>query len=200
MNLQRAAGLAAVAQGSMRNLFQAQSVDTMGVCAAGAAACVGWMFGSANTSLLWVVGLAMLLDLVVGSVKAVVNPLEEFSIQLLYGGFIGKIFRSLLIPTASLVDWLYIASPMPLPAGYTEAFPVTALVMVGLAAAEISSVLNHFREGGVAPELIALIMRQIDRMKLGAEPPTRRSYDKEAIVLEQERRMRAESPPPTEPS
>lgn len=159
-------------------------IDSAGVAAAAGAALIGWAFGSANVALLWIVGLAMLMDLIVGAMRAVVDPLQSFQIEKLYGGFLGKIFRGLLIPTASLVDWLYIKSPLPLPDGYEGAFPVTTLVMLGLAAAEITSTLAKFRDGGVSPSLIAVVVRHLDRISTGKEPPTRRSYDAPAIAAE----------------
>ena len=186
MTPHRAHNLAGYALGNLRSLA-AVPVDTAGVAATGIAAGVAWAFGAANVSLLWVVGLAMLLDLIVGGLRAVDDPLQTFSTQKLYGGFVGKLFRLLLIPTASLVDWLLIVSPMPLPEGYETAFPVTALAMYGLAAAELTSVLSKFRDGGIAPQLIAEIMRHLDRRRFGEEPPARRHYDAPAIASELER-------------
>lgn len=185
MNAFRSHSLAGYAVGSLKSLGQLP-VDTTGVAVTGAAAAVAWAFGSANIPILWVVGCAMLGDLVVGAMKAVVDPLEDFSIARLYGGLLGKIFRSLLIPIASLVDWLYIVSPLPLPDGYEAAFPVTSLVMLGLAAAEITSTLAKFKEGGVSPSLIAAIIRHLDRIKGGQEPPARRHYDPPAIAAERD--------------
>lgn len=192
MTPHRAPTLAAATQESIRSLFSAP-VETTGAVGAGLVVLLGWAFGSANVALLWVVGLTMLLDLVVGSMHAVVDPLAQFDVHKLYGGFIGKLFRSLLIPTASLVDWLYIVSPLPLPEGYSTAFPVTSLVMVGLAAAELTSVLNHFRAGGVPLGPIAVIARGLDRMKLGEEPPARRQLDAIALAEEQGRKEGGES-------
>lgn len=162
-------------------------VDSLGVAGAGVVSAIGYLFGSANTALLLVVALAMLMDLVVGALRAVVDPLEEFCVQKLYGGLIGKIFRVLLIPTASLVDWTFIVSPLPLPGGYEEHFPATTVVMFGLVAAEITSTLNHFRGAGVEPGLISVVMRHLDRLKVGEEPPRRRHYDLSAEAGEAER-------------
>lgn len=162
-------------------------VDTAGVAMAGTVAILGWAFGAANVALLWIVGLTMLLDLMVGAMRAVVDPLAAFDVRKLYGGLLGKLFRAMLIPAASLVDWLYITSPLPLPHGYDAAFPVTAFVMVGLAAAEITSTLNKFSDSDVAPGVIAVIIRQLDRIRTGSEPPIRRHYDAPAIVVEHER-------------
>lgn len=188
MTPHRAPTLTGYALGSVRGLV-ALPVDSWGAMGAGTVAAVGWAFGAANTPVLLLLGLAMLLDLVVGSLGAVLDPLQEWSAAKLYGGILGKLFRLLLIPTASLVDWLYIVSPLPLPSGYAEAFPVTALVMVALAMAEISSILNKFRDGGVAPSVIAVIVRHLDRMRLGGtEPPRRRHYDAPALVEELERK------------
>lgn len=185
MTPHRTATLAGALTGNLKSLA-AVPVDSLGAAAAAGAVALGWLFGAANVALLWVVGSAMLLDLVTGAMKAVVDPLEEFSAARLYGGFLGKLFRTLLIPAASLVDWLFIASPLPLPAGYETAFPVTAMAMVGLAAAEITSVLNKLKDGGVAPGLVAAIIRHIDRIRTGTEPPMRRHYDRPAIVAEKE--------------
>lgn len=187
MTPHRAPTLMAATQASVRGLWQSP-VESPAAAGAGVVALLGWAFGAANTPLLWIVGLAMLLDLVVGSLRAVIDPVEQWTVAELYGGILGKLFRLLLIPTASLIDWLYITSPMPLPDGYTETFPVTALIMVALAAAELSSILNHFRDGGVAPSVISVIMRHVDRIRLGGqEPPARRHYDAPAIVAEHER-------------
>lgn len=193
MNAYRDHSLAGYAVGSLKSLSQLP-VDSAGVALTGVAAGVAWAFGAANVSLLWVVGLAMLLDLIVGALRAVDDPLREFSIEKLYGGFVGKLFRLLLIPTASLIDWLFLVSPMPLPDGYEVAFPVTALAMYGLAAAELTSTLNKFRDGGVAPQLISAIVRQLDRTRVGEEPPARRHYD--APALEEEESRRAAGSPP----
>lgn len=195
MTPHRAPSLAGYAAGNLKSLAQVP-VDTVGVAAAGVVAVLGFAFGAANVAMLWVVGLAMLLDLVTGALKAVDSPVEVFSVQKLYGGFIGKLFRLLLIPAASLIDWLVVASPLPLPDGYAATFPVTAFAMVGLAAAEITSVLNKLRDGGVAPELIAEIMRRLDRIRTGEEPPMRRHYDVPAVVSEIERTRPPDSPPP----
>lgn len=190
--------LAGAAIANVRSLASAP-VDSAGVAMTGIAAALTWAFGGANVPLLWVVGLSMLLDLVVGALRAVDDPLQTFNTKKLYGGFIGKLFRLLLIPTASLIDWLFIVSPLPLPEGYATAFPVTALAMYGLAAAELTSVLNKFRDGGVAPELIAAVMRHLDRTKLGHEPPANRSYDAAAIAVEIERgTLHAPLPPKPE--
>lgn len=186
MTPHRSHSLPGYAAGNLKSLAQLP-VDTAGVAITGVAAGVAWAFGAANVSLLWVVGLAMLLDLIVGALRAVDDPLQTFSTRKLYGGFVGKLFRLLLIPTASLIDWLLIVSPMPLPEGYETAFPVTALAMYGLAAAEITSALAKFRDDGVAPALIAEIVRHLDRTRLGHEPPANRHTDIAAIASELDR-------------
>lgn len=187
----RSASFAGYAIGSARSIISLP-VDTAGVALASAAAGLGWAFGSANVTLLWVVGLAMLMDLIVGSMRAATDPLQDFSTAKLYGGFLGKLFRALFIPTASLVDWLIIASPMPLPDGYEQAFPATALAMIGLAAAEITSTLSKFRDGGISPGLISAVIRHLDKLKVGQEPPARRHYDAPAISEEEERKKGGE--------
>lgn len=179
--------LVGYATGNLLSLRQVP-VDSTGAASAGVAALIGWAFGSANTGLLWVVGGAMLLDLVAGAIGAIRDPLQAFSTKKLYGGFVGKLFRVLLIPAASLVDWLVIASPLPLPNGYAHAFPVTAFTLVALAAAELTSVLNKLRDGGADPGLIAVIMRHLDRIRTGTEPPMRRAYDEAARIEEMDRR------------
>jgi hypothetical protein len=199
MTPNRSPSLASYAAGNLLHLKQLP-VEPVGVATAGVAAVVGWAFGSANVGLLWVVGAAMLLDLVAGAVGAIIDPLQAFSTKKLYGGFIGKLFRVLLIPAVSLIDWLVIASPLPLPEGYAQAFPITALALVGLAAAELTSVLNHLRHGGVDPGLIAVVMRHLDRIRTGAEPPARRDYDAAALAEEADRRRAAKRPDDGHPS
>lgn len=177
--------VAGYATGSLRSIA-AVPVDPLGAIGAGLVAGVAWAFGAANLGLLSVVLVAMLMDLLIGALRAVVDPLSEFDVRKLYGGLLGKLFRVLLIPTASLVDWLLIVSPMPLPEGYAAAFPVTAFAMYGLAAAELTSTLNKFRDGGVAPGLIAAVVRHLDRTRTGEEPPMRRHYDPPALLAERE--------------
>lgn len=186
--------VAAAAVGSIKSLAQLP-IDSAGAVLTGIAGGVAWALGAGNVSLLWIVGLAMLLDMIVGGVRAVDDPLQKFDVRKLYGGIIGKLFRILLIPTASLIDWLIIVSPMPLPAGYERSYPVTALVMYALAAAELTSCLDKFRDGGIAPGLIAEIMRHMDRTKLGQEPPVRRDYDVEAVANETQREFRKNETP-----
>lgn len=190
----RQATITSYAVGSLRSMATLP-MDSTSVATAGAVAVIGYVVGAANVMLLWVVGLAMLLDLITGALKAIDSPVEVFSVHKLYGGFIGKLFRILMIPAASLIDWLLIASPLPLPESYASTFPITAFAMVGLAAAELTSVLNKLRDGGVAPELIAAVIRHLDRMRTGSEPPMRRHYDDPAVIAEAERR----STPPTLP-
>jgi phage-related holin len=178
--------LVSVSFGSLKHLAQIP-VDTAGVALTAAATAIAWVVGANNADLLPIVLYAMLLDLIVGGVRAVDDPLQKFSWQRMYGGIIGKLFRILLIPTASLVDQLIAMSPMPLPEGAEGAFPVVRITMFFLAAAEVTSILDKFRDGGVAPALLAEIARHLDRTKLGREPPIRRDYDVAAIVSEAER-------------
>lgn len=175
------------AAGSVRHLFSLAILDERGQIGTAVVALIAFVFGSANVGLLYVVLAAMLLDLVVGSMAAAIDPLEDFCARKLYGGFLGKFFRLLFIPAASLIDWLYISSPIPVSEGYQDALPITAFAMIGLATAEITSSLAKFKNRGVAPGLIAAVMRHLDRIKLGEEPPARREYDKTAI-MEEERR------------
>lgn len=189
--------VAAYAGSSLRSVLTVP-IDSLGVAGAGLAAAVGYLFGSANATLMLVVALAMLMDLVVAALRAVVDPLEKFCTQQLYGGILGKLFRVLIIPTASLVDWTIIVSPLPLPAGYEEHFPATMMVMLALIAAEITSTLNRFRAGGVEPGLISVVMRHLDRLKVGEEPPRRRHYDLSAAAGEEERAEALGKPRPEE--
>lgn len=197
MTPHRAETVARYAAGNIRHALSIP-VDELGALGAGIVAVLGYAFGAANVALLWIVGLAMLADLLAGGMLAVVDPLREFDTAKLYGGFLGKIFRLLIVPTVSLVDWLYIASPLPLPTGYEQAFPVTTLALIALAGAELTSALNKFRDGGVAPGVVAVIVRHLDRIRTGSEPPTRRHYDPPAIEEEIERGIA--HPEPKDPS
>lgn len=151
------------------------------------AAAVGWAFGPANAELIIVLCGAMLLDLIVGASRAVADPLNEFSWKALSGGLAGKLFRFLFIVFASLVDKAIMATGMPLPDTYDEMYPVVKLACLALIYAELLSSLNHFRAGGVAPGAIAVVMRHMDRLQLGYEPPEKRDYDAAARIEEAKR-------------
>lgn len=153
------------------------SPDLLAISSVGMASIIGWLVGNLNSALFTIVLFSMLIDLIAGSLSAVIDPLRSFDPRKLFGGLFGKFFRLLLIPTASLIDALYAMSPFPLSAVVEENFPVTILSMYALATAEIASTLNHFKSGGVDPGAIAVIMRHLDRIKIGQEPPDRRDYD-----------------------
>lgn len=65
MTPHRVPPVAAHAGSSLRSVFTVP-VDSLGVAGAGVVAAVGYLFGSANATLMLVVALAMLMDLVVG--------------------------------------------------------------------------------------------------------------------------------------
>ena len=182
----RAHGLLGAVGGNLRSLAQ-MPVDTTGAVVTAVGAAAAWAIGATNVGLLLIVGCAMVLDLIVGALRAVDDPLQEFDAAKLYGGFVGKIFRMFLIPTVALVDRLVVMS------GFVDSiegvFPLTKAVLFGLAAAELTSVLNKFRDGGVAPQLIAEVVRHLDRIRAGQEPPLRRHYDPAAIASQIEREV-----------
>jgi hypothetical protein len=173
----------AVAFASPRAMF-ATPPDSAAVAVAGLTAAVGWAVGAQNVPLIYVTVFAMVLDLIAGALGAVIDPLREFSIAQLYGGLLGKIFRFLLLPTAALADWLIILSPVPGGEAVQATFPVTMLALIGLAAGELTSVLNKFQGKGIAPALISAIMRHLDRVREGGEVPMRRHYDAPAVAVE----------------
>lgn len=188
MTPHRAQNVAGYALANVRSLYQVP-VDFAGAAITAAGASAAWLIGPSNVTLLYLVGSAMLLDLVVGALRAVDDPLQSFSVAKLYGGFVGKLFRFCLIPTGALVDRLIRET------GFIDAgdFPTTKLIMFGLAAAELTSVLAKFRDGGVAPALIAEVTRHLDRLRIGTEPPVQRHYDPPAIASEIEREAQADS-------
>lgn len=191
MTPSRTSSVIGYAAGSVRSAFALPN-DAAAAAATGLVAVIGWAFGPANAELLLYAGIAMLLDLVVGSLRAALDPLEDFTVPKLWGGFLGKIFRAFVIPLGGIIDRTILASGIPVPSGYDDTFPATKLICLALIYVELVSVLRHLKNGGLAPELLAVVMRQLDRLKLGHEPPARRDYDVEAIVEEERRALRRE--------
>lgn len=134
---------------------------------------MSWWVGASNLRLLNIVLAAMVLNLLVGALWAVIDPRERFSIAKLYGGLLGKIFRLLVIPVASIADQLLIVSPFGGDNSAAATFPIVASIMWALAIAEIVSSFEKFVEAGVIPEhLMGLIRRlQTRRPPMPAAPP-----------------------------
>lgn len=145
-----------------------QLVTVTGAASVGLLGILSWAFGAGNMGLLTIVLLAMVLDLLVGAFKAALDPTIDFTIARLYGGFLGKIFRSLLIPTASLIDWLVIVSPLPLSSEAEAVFPWTMFVGFCLAGAELSSVIRKYRGSDVDPALLDVLEEALERGKAAA--------------------------------
>lgn len=128
------------------------------------------MVGADNLRLLSIVTLAMLADIVVGGLWSIVSRNHDFCIHKLFGGILGKIFRLMLIPIASLADWLIISSPFA--SGIdtaTYGYPIASFALWALAIAEIISSLKKFKEAGVMPETIDEIIKRINKFG-GSEP------------------------------
>lgn len=127
-----------------------------------ALAVLSWAIGAANLQLLAIVIATMLLDLVLGSLWAVLDPRTTFDAHKLYGGILGKVVRLLAIPVASCADWLFLVSPF---AGHVEAasytYPVSAYVMWALAIAELVSSLRTLASAGVAPAALGALIAKL---------------------------------------
>lgn len=169
MTPHRAPTVASIAIDSFRSLA-ALPIDPAGALGALVLSWLAWGFGPGNMGVLAVAGCAMLLDLLVGAFKASLDPDVDFTVERLYGGFLGKMFRSLLIPTASLIDWLIIVSPVPLSDSAERTFPVVMLTAFGLAGAELSSTLRKFRGSGVAPGLLDMLAQALGRTQAALPP------------------------------
>lgn len=133
---------------------------------AGAGALMGvvsLMVGVSNVRLFYLVCLAMVLNLLVGGLGAVIS--RTFNAARLYGGILGKLFRLLLVPVASLADQFLSLMPIgdQLPTG---TYPLCAFVLWCLGVAELVSSLQKFEEAGILPRAIAQI---IDRLR-AAQP------------------------------
>jgi phage-related holin len=119
-----------------------------------------WLFAVSNTRLLSVVIAAMLANLVVGALWAAIDPKQDYDAHRLYGGIAGKLFRLCLIPVGSLIDKLFLLSPVGTAVGATQ--PVVAFLMWALAIAELVSTLQKFIEAGVVPQAVATLMARLE--------------------------------------
>ena len=114
------------------------------------------MVGADNLRMLGIVSIAMLLDIILGGLWAIVDPRQIFDAKRLFAGILGKIFRIMLVPVASIGDWMILSSPfgstIDVPSEYK--FPVVAFALWALAVAELISSLNKFKQAGILPEQI----------------------------------------------
>lgn len=154
----------------------------------GIALCAGllsglcWAIGAANMRLLGILTGAMLLNLAIGGLWAMLDPKQTFSARKLYAGFWGKILRLLAVPLASVADWLFIVSPFgggpPLsPEDY--AFPVAAFVLWGLCIAELVSSIQKLVEARVLPESVgAALVARLQATRPDSPAPGPREEDR----------------------
>ncbi len=138
-----------------------------------------------NAVLLFVLLLFMTLDFVAAIGRAYRSPVDYWSADKFLGGLVGKLMRLTVIAMAGGLDLVF---------GVLAGESVRALTPISKAsfcwmiAGEGISVLRHIRASEGDDFIPAVIVRALDRLKLGGrEPPVRRIYD--TIAIEGEDQM-----------
>lgn len=151
--------------------------------------------GARNVGFLVVTLVVMTLDLVTGIARAYLDPNEVYSAAKLWGGLVGKLLRLSLVLVAALLDWTMVLV-FPVSADtITQLMPTTKGAFVWLIVAEASSVIQNVRHSQGDAVIPAVVIRAIDRLRMGGqEPPRRRHYDR--VVADAETQANAEPPEP----
>lgn len=156
------------------------------------AALISVSFGAKNVGFLIVTLLVMTLDLVTGMARAYLDPNEVYTQRRLWRGLVGKLLRLTLVLLAALLDWTMVFA-FPYSAEAISRFmPTTKGAFVWLIVTEAGSILQNIRHSQGEAVVPAVLMRTLDRLRVGGrEPPMRRRYDAAAVRAER-RRRRAE--------
>jgi phage-related holin len=151
-------------------------------------------FGAKNVGFLIVTLMVMTLDLVTGIARAYLDPHEVYTQRRLWGGLVGKLLRFTLVLLAALLDWTLVFV-FPYSAEAISRFmPTTKGAFVWLIVAEASSILENIRHSQGDAVVPAVLMRTLDRLRVGGkEPPMRRHYDAAAVLAERRRSRRSTS-------
>ena len=182
---------------SVRSAASLQGETVTGVLAAFLALLTGF-WTLANFVLLVVLIFVMTLDIVTAVGAAYRSKTSRFDGDRFFGGLVGKLMRIAVVALASLLD-LAFAVVFPGPAGdfVRTTTPLTKGAFAWLIAGEGFSILHHVRSSEGDDAIPSLIIRALDRLKLGTEPLERRHYDEEAIALEEKlKEETAEEPGP----
>jgi phage-related holin len=136
--------------------------------------------------------MVMTLDLVTGIARAYLDPNEVYTQRRLWGGLVSKLLRFTLVLLAALLDWTMVFA-FPYSAEAISRFmPTTKGAFVWLIVAEASSILQNIRHSQGDAVVPAVLMRTLDRLRVGGrEPPMRRHYDAAAILAERKRARRS---------
>lgn len=119
------------------------------------------MVGADNLRMLGIVTLAMLADIIIGGLWAMIDPRQDFDAKRLFAGILSKVFRLMLVPVASIGDWMIMSSPFGNTIDIAHySYPVVAFALWALAVAEFISSLNKFKQAGVLPSEIDSIIRR----------------------------------------
>ena len=149
-------------------------------------------FGAKNIGFLIVTLGVMTLDLMTGIARAYLDPGEVYTPHRLWGGLVGKLLRLTLVLLAALLDWTMVFAFPHSAEAISRFMPTTKGVFVWLIVAEASSILQNIRHSQGDAVVPAVLMRTLDRLRVGGrEPPMRRHYDAAALRAEQRRTRRS---------
>ncbi len=187
--MSRLLSAAVYAVDSLKKVFSAGAPGdlTMAASAATVASLFSVALGARNAGFLIVTLVVMTLDLVTGIARAYLDPNEVYSGARLWGGLVGKLLRLTLVLVAALLDWTMILVFPVSAATITHLMPTTKGAFVWLIVAEASSVIQNVRHSQGDAVIPAVVIRAIDRLRMGGqEPPTRRHYDRVVVEAEKE--------------
>jgi phage-related holin len=154
-------------------------------------------FGARNVGFRIVTLLVMTLELMTGIARAYLDPNEVYTQRRLWGGLVAKLLRLTLVLLAALLDWTMVFVFPYSAEAIGRLMPTTKGAFVWLIVAEASSILQNIRHSQGDTVVPAVLMRALDRLRVGGkEPPMGRHYDKAA--LDAERRQPRRFPEPME--
>jgi phage-related holin len=192
--MSRLLSAAVYAVDSLKRVFSAGAPGdlTLAASAATMASLFSVALGARNVGFLIVTLVVMTLDLVTGIARAYLDPNEVYSAARLWGGLVGKLLRLSLVLVAALLDWTMILVFPVSATTITHLMPTTKGAFVWLIVAEASSVIQNVRHSQGDAVIPAVVIRAIDRLRMGGqEPPVRRHYD--PVVVEAEKLVAVEA-------
>lgn len=155
-----------IAKTSIRSAIA--QVDAPLALGAALAALLSSLYTVANIVLLSVLAAATLLDLVTGALVA--WKLGQFQSRKLWGGFVGKLLRFVLIILAALLDLAFRALAPEAAGAVVNLAPVLKFALsAGIFAEAISIVTNIQKSEGDLP-LIRVVLRAVQRLNPGKKP------------------------------
>ena len=178
---------------SLKKLTAPGALPESGVAVLGTAlSLLSVTFGAKNIGFLIVTLSVMTLDLVTGIARAYLDPGEVYTPHRLWGGLVGKLLRLTLVLLAALLDWTMVFAFPHSAEAISRFMPTTKGAFVWLIVAEASSILENIRHSQGDAVVPAVLMRTLDRLRVGGrEPPVRRHYDAAALRAEERRERRS---------